>query len=100
MHKMFRAVPLPGGGAKVERVAVVAETDFDALDRAKQFLGSSVPFELWDGDRLALTYRPATRDYIAPTPPDAETVALGTPLKSSEPSVLSTSKSASSPPSS
>ena len=36
----------------------LAETDFYALDLAKQSLGADVAFELWDGDRLALTYKP------------------------------------------
>ena len=56
MPKPYRAVPLPGCGTRVKQVTVSSETDFDALDRAKQFLGPDVPFELWDGDRLALTY--------------------------------------------
>lgn len=66
MPKLYKAVPLPGCGAQVKAVTVVSETDFDALDRAKQFLGPDVPFELWEGDKLALTYRGlavSLRDY-------------------------------------
>ena len=57
MLKPYRAVPLLECGTPVRQVTVSSETDFDALEKARLFLGPDVPFKLWDGDRLALTYR-------------------------------------------
>ncbi len=57
MPKPYRAVPLSEYGTQVKPVTVSSETDFDALDKARLSFGPDVPFELWDGDRLALTYR-------------------------------------------
>ena len=61
MPKPYRAVPLPGRETRVKFAAVRSESDFDALDRAKQLLGVNIPFDLWNGGKLVLSYRPDQR---------------------------------------
>ena len=58
MPKPFRAVPV-GQAVPGAEVRITAETDFDAFEQAKQALGSQTHFDLWDGQRRALCYRPS-----------------------------------------
>lgn len=57
MQKPFRAVLVLQDAPKRE-VTLLAKSDFDALTQAKQVFGTDSHFELWEGERRALTYRP------------------------------------------
>ena len=61
MPKPYRSVPLPGRETRVKLAAVRSESDFDALDKTKELLGTHIPFDLWNGGKLVLSYRPDRR---------------------------------------
>lgn len=58
MQRAFRAVPLSDLTSAAESISIVAETDLAALLQAREVLGDDVPFDLCEGERLVVVYRP------------------------------------------
>ena len=58
MLKPYRAVLIVQEKA-VREVEIMAESDFSALTQAKQAFGAEAQFDLWEGQRRALIYRPS-----------------------------------------
>lgn len=58
MPRSYRAVMISGGERLGSGTVISATSDFDAFLKAKEALGPETHFDLWEGERRALTHRP------------------------------------------
>ena len=60
MRRSFHAVLVDneGRGHAEASYVVRSDNDFDARRRAQSIFGPKICFDLWDGDRLVLRFRP------------------------------------------